>query len=304
MTMASRGANVALVLGLWAVLGCTPDTPVGPSPRDGGGTGTGGRPQTSQTQGCASFGQAGGGPMCGLPGTLGSPAADQIFTVEVALQRAFWTNITVANVAPLNDCGFQTRNALADPASRSIFFGAHLFGHLVGLHGNVLPVAGVLAHEWGHQTQFQFGWQTNPVRNMELEADAFAGYFMALAKGWAWPYMHSYFQSVFDSGDYAFNSPSHHGTPNQRHAMARVGFDTATQAVLTGRPLSYFDLHAIFTNATRRLQGLAAPGVSTHLADLAETVVRGEASLVLDGAAGRPDEMPGDEAARRRLWPR
>lgn len=243
--------------------------------------------------------------MCGLLASMGNPAADQAMNVEVNLQRAFWSGIPVNVVYALNDCGPQSRNALADPSSRNIYFGVNLFSVLVQQHGNVLPVSGVLAHEWGHQVQFLHGWQTNPVKRMELEADAFSGYFMALAKGWAWSYMQSYFQAVFDTGDYNFNEPGHHGTPNERYAAARLGFDTAVQASQFGRPLSYIELHQIFTSSISALQGQGSKAaLSSEGGKIVEALVNGEAKAVLMGAKGSDGVVPGTESERRQLWPR
>jgi hypothetical protein len=236
---------------------------------------------------------------------MGNPSADQAMNAEVSLQRAFWSGIPVNIVYPLNDCGPQSRNAIADPSTRNIYFGVNLFNVLVQQNGNVLPVAGVLAHEWGHQVQFSFGWQTNPVKRMELEADAFSGYFMAIAKGWAWVYMSSYFQTVFDTGDYNFNDPGHHGTPNQRYAAARLGFDTAIQASVLGRPLSYVELHSIFVSSIATLQGQsAAASLSVDERTIVDVLVNGEAKTILLGAKGRNAIVPGTEDDRRRLWPR
>jgi hypothetical protein len=236
---------------------------------------------------------------------MGNPLADQAMNGEVILQQGFWSGIPVGGIFALNDCGPQTANALADPQTRQIFFGVNLFNKLVAQHGNILPVAGVLAHEWGHQIQFNFGWQTNPVRAMELEADAFSGYFMALAKGWAWQYMHSYFQTVFETGDYNFNNPGHHGTPQQRHAAARLGFDTAMQAASFGRPLSYFELHGIFSRAVASVHGVGrSAATSTVTEAIADVIANGEARAILQGARGADAIVPLDEEGRRRLWPR
>jgi hypothetical protein len=299
--------QVLPVLLLALAIGCDetgtdPEPRVGPSPVGGG---------TSQTRtaGCSGLSSASAGaPMCGIAASMGSVLADQAMNVEVNLQRSFWGGIPVNVVYALNDCGPEYRNALADPSTRNIYFGVNLFNVLVQQHGNVLPVSGVLAHEWGHQVQFSFGWQTNPVRAMELEADAFSGYFMAIAKGWAWGYMYSYFQAVFDTGDYNFNDPGHHGTPNERYAAARLGFDTAVQAISMSRGLTYFDLHSIFRSSITAIQAQASAPVelamSADTREILDAVLNGEARAILSGARGSNVIVPGTDAERRRLWPR
>jgi hypothetical protein len=129
---------------------------------------------------------------------------------------------------------------------------------------------------------------------------------MAIAKGWAWTYMYSYFQTVFDTGDYNFNDPGHHGTPNERYASARLGFDTAVQASRTGRPLSYFELHSIFVFTIAALRGQdATVTLSSDERRIVDALLNGEAPSILSGVSrGTNGIVPGTEQDRRRLWPR
>lgn len=245
--------------------------------------------------------------MCGLLASLGSAAADAAMSQEVAIERSFWSDIPVRDVAVMNDCDPTSKNARADPITRDIYLGYYMFHTLVNQFGNSLPAAGVLAHEWGHQVQFAFRWYSDPVRPMELEADAFSGYYMALRKGWAWSYMSSYFQAVYSFGDTNFNAPDHHGTPQERLAMARVGFDTAVHASTMGRPFSYFELHEIFYQA---ISSLRFSAVSAQISDplieaVAEHVSSGEARDIAAGRSeGSNDRIPGSDSDRRLLGPR
>jgi hypothetical protein len=175
--------------------------------------------------------------------SLGNPHHDQKMGEEVAIQRTFFNGVP-ANVWILYESSPQQKNAYATPDGH-ILFGYHMFSYLTQSY-NELAVAGVLAHEWGHRTQFVLGWSTgNP--GMELEADAFSGYYMALAKQWAWSQIQGYFANTYTSGDYNFNHPQHHGTPQQRLAAAYLGVNTAIQAMQRGRPFSYQELHTIFS---------------------------------------------------------
>ena len=308
----TRISAATLTLCLCLVSGCDklptdPSSPPQGGTGDGSGGNGGGNGTTLTSIGCFAGANQNSPTMCGVLSSLGLPIADQALAGEVSLQRAFWTSIPVRNVLVMNDCSVQSRNAKADPVTRDILFGYNMFHSLVAQHGNVLPVAGVLAHEWAHQAQFSFGWYTNPVRNMELEADAFSGYFMALAKGWAWQYMASYFQTVYSTGDYNFSSPGHHGTSEQRLAMARVGFDTAVQAASLGRPLGYFDLHSIFYASIARV-GLAPASMRVpldrDLEVIVERIEHGDAPAIAMGrSTGTSGVVPGDASARARLWP-
>lgn len=193
----------------------------------------------------ASYSQIG----CGITNTLvGDPSVDAGFSSEITYQSGFWGGVP-ATVYAFNECSPQNKNAMSFPGG-TIVFGQYLAYDLLTQFGSALPIAGVLAHEWGHQVQFDYGWQNrsaSTARPTELEADAFSGYYMGLAKQFAWSQINSYFAAVASFGDYNFNDPQHHGTPQERLAAARLGFDTAINALQTGRRYGYPDLHFVFT---------------------------------------------------------
>jgi uncharacterized protein len=95
-------------------------------------------------------------------------------------------------------------------------------------------VAFIVAHEYGHQVQDELGLfekygQQLPTMAFELQADCYAG-------TWA----HSAYQedrledgdiqealgSALAVGDFNSSSPGHHGTPDQREAAWKTGFDS------------------------------------------------------------------------------
>jgi len=101
----------------------------------------------------------------------------------------------------------------------------------------------VYAHEFGHHIQFERDLlginatliQSNPfdVREIELMADAFAGYFLAHPKGGNFntSMVHELLQDAFVIGDCVFNATENtgsHGTPNQRERAAMFGTKKAT----------------------------------------------------------------------------
>lgn len=161
-------------------------------------------------------------------------------------------------VSPWNDC--TSPNALSHPLG-FILYGINFANFAIMRTLSELPIAGVLAHEYAHQLQFYFNWM-NPtaptVRDSELEADAFSGYYMALAKGWAGAQLQSYFDFIFSLGEYNFNNPNHHGTPNQRLAAAYIGFNTGLSALQFQYQYSAPELHQIFV---REIQNALGAGV-------------------------------------------
>ncbi len=85
----------------------------------------------------------------------------------------------------------------------------------------------IMAHEWAHIAEFNANAVGTTVK-MELLADFVAGWYLGFktahgsrfdARGAA--------RSVFDKGDYAFNSRGHHGTPAQRLQAATAGWELA-----------------------------------------------------------------------------
>jgi len=101
----------------------------------------------------------------------------------------------------------------------------------------------IYAHEFGHHIQFERDLlginatliQSNPfdVREIELMADAFAGYFLAHPKGGNFntSMVHELLQDAFVIGDCVFNATENtgsHGTPNQRERAVMFGAKKAT----------------------------------------------------------------------------
>jgi len=169
---------------------------------------------------------------------------DQKFNEEVVLQGSFFGGIP-ARVFVLYEPTVNHKNAYASPTGE-ILFGYHMFYYTVSTYGE-LAAAGVLAHEWGHRVQqSQFGNIANPLA--ELEADAFSGLYMGLAKLWDWNQIRGYFANVYATGDYNFNSPDHHGTHDQRLAAAYLGLSTAISISQSGSPMTYSQMHNLFTN--------------------------------------------------------
>ncbi|MEM8814483.1 MAG: hypothetical protein AAGE85_01505 [Pseudomonadota bacterium] len=191
---------------------------------------------------------------CGLINSFGDPAFDLQFSQEIAIQGSFWAGVP-ATVYAFDECAPDRKNAYAHP-DRYILMGYWMARDVVFTTGSALPVAGVLAHEYGHQVQFQNGWMTSnepTARRTELEADMWSGFYMALAKAWTGPEINTYFQYLFSLGDFYFHDPNHHGTPNQRLAAGYVGFDVGYQVGTSGQPLSYVELHNIFIREVDRI---------------------------------------------------
>ncbi|GAB3898543.1 hypothetical protein GCM10028803_18160 [Larkinella knui] len=122
-------------------------------------------------------------------------------------------------------------------------------------YGDVAPQA-ILAHEFGHQIQFQlgvFGDETSPeaTRRTELMADAYSAYYLSHARGASmqWKRVQKFFQVFFNIGDCGFTSDGHHGTPTQRLAAAEWGYNLANDAQKQGHILTSQEFTARFEAA-------------------------------------------------------
>jgi hypothetical protein len=176
-----------------------------------------------------------------ISASLNDAVYDKKMRDEVAAQRRFFQGVN-AEVEIMDERSYELRNAYSSKRGK-IYFGKNMFYYTIR-HFNELAVAGILAHEWGHRVQFTFHWDkqlTGP--ELELEADALSGYYMALEKSFAWGQIDQYFASTFNTGDYEVASPQHHGTPNQRVAAAYLGVQLAVEAVNSKVPFTYQELH-------------------------------------------------------------
>ncbi len=189
-----------------------------------------------------------------LGNTLNNTQNDQFLSGEVGNQKSFWQGIG-ANVYILYETKEADKNAYATPDG-NILFGYYMFYYLVKQFSllpdhsaSPLPVDGVLAHEWGHRVQFTLGWNdyAQPAYK-ELEADFFSGYYMGLAKQWYWNQIQTYYNAIYASGDYDYNSPLHHGTPKQRLNAAYAGLQTAVYELNNNVHYTYAQLHDLFNS--------------------------------------------------------
>lgn len=94
----------------------------------------------------------------------------------------------------------------------------------------------VMAHEWAHIAQFASRWSTGPGKMAELHADFMAGWYMGgryVSNHGQWPVNFAEAaEELFLRGDFSFNAPDHHGTPQERVMAYTGGANVAIQGVL------------------------------------------------------------------------
>ncbi|WP_022694884.1 hypothetical protein [Ponticaulis koreensis] len=114
-----------------------------------------------------------------------------------------------------------------------LFGGELLWREAIDVGGNDLNtvrIATILAHEFAHLAQFSRGYYVD-VPTQELMADMMAGWAIGLLFSDEFVtddrrrqrLLSEAARTMFDIGDYAFNSPNHHGTPQQREAAFELG---------------------------------------------------------------------------------
>jgi hypothetical protein len=98
-----------------------------------------------------------------------------------------------------------------------------------------VAVAGICAHECAHILQMQTGYMQSLKGStallVELHADLLAGYYLGRSRAHTKEHVLIFAQSLFSKGDYNFNEPQHHGTPNQRVRAMAKGYDIGNSEV-------------------------------------------------------------------------
>lgn len=201
--------------------------------------------------GCASA-RAGATPSeigCGLRQSSGIAAVDAAVAQDLLNLRQFFA--VYPTFSFFDECSPENMNALAFSQGH-ILLGRYLAAEFSSA-GSTLPVIAILAHEFGHIHQFANGWfnQGPTVREHELEADAFAGFYGGLVKGWGGESLDAYYQALFAVGDFNFNHPSHHGTPVQRLAAGGLGLLAAILTLQQNLNPTPAQLHAFFDDRIR-----------------------------------------------------
>jgi hypothetical protein len=253
---------VALLLGINLVAACAGDSPTAPVATKAADLSVSSffsEPGCIPGAKAAGFDPAAQGRQF-LVSSFGNAQSDAAFSAEVGNQRQFWGAAIPAAIYILNEGGPSYANAYADPRGY-ILFGYYFHSIHLAQHGS-LAIDGTLAHEWGHRVQQTYGWKgNNPT--VELEADVFSGYYMALRKGYAWSAIQGYYNHVYSTGDFFFNSSDHHGTPSQRLAAAYLGVNTAIYAMQNRQAYTYSALHTFFVQEITRMLASSSANIGS-----------------------------------------
>jgi hypothetical protein len=102
--------------------------------------------------------------------------------------------------------------------------------------GTCIAMAVVMAHEFAHILDFKNRFVQQKGKMPELFADYMAGVYLHTRElTFSYTDIAEAAQSIFDKGDYAFNNPQHHGTPQERMNALLGGYNFSRNMVASGR---------------------------------------------------------------------
>lgn len=183
---------------------------------------------------------------CSTPShSFGRADWDAPFDREIAIQNRFWG--VTDTVWRFKECA--GANAVAPWSTRDIYFGGNRFAQTMRDVGDILGNFGILAHEKAHRIQDISGFYrgAQPSRVIELEADAFSGFYMSLEKNLDSALLRVHLDVLYSIGDEDYNQPYHHGTAIERRYMGLFGFAVGENAKKAGRIPTWKELHEVFT---------------------------------------------------------
>lgn len=126
---------------------------------------------------------------------------------------------------------FATSDTYVAGTRGTVILGLNMIGQEMQSHdyGGV-AVAGICAHECAHVFQYfstyAYRLQGRTAKRMELHADYLAGYYMGRRAEFSADRIEVFARSVFAKGDYNYNDPAHHGTPDERFGTMKAGYET------------------------------------------------------------------------------
>lgn len=176
-----------------------------------------------------------------LPGTVflqtNSQALNNAMVEDIGvLDSAFGVNVSVYFLNDGKENAFFTpikfddliRRDGGDPASYmtgSVFFGFALLNkEFRETNGNMMSVPAILAHEFAHAMQYKNDFPYEG-KLCELHADFLAGWYVGHRARYRPTNAMQAFLNFFSKGDYDFFGPGHHGTPQERAAAFKAGYD-------------------------------------------------------------------------------
>jgi hypothetical protein len=104
------------------------------------------------------------------------------------------------------------------------------------MSGTCVSMAVVMAHEFAHILDYKNRIVTRGGKKPELFADYMAGVYLHTRElTFSYTNIKEAAIGIFGKGDYAFNDPLHHGTPQERMNALLAGYNFSRRMVASGR---------------------------------------------------------------------
>jgi hypothetical protein len=127
---------------------------------------------------------------------------------------------------------FAVHDRLLRNTDGTVLLGSNLIrSELISNNLGGIAVGGIIAHECAHILQFNTDLydtlmaSQSTARCLELHADFMAGFYFGVRAASKDLDVKPFAKSLFSKGDWAFNEPNHHGTPQEREDAMYAGFD-------------------------------------------------------------------------------
>jgi hypothetical protein len=108
--------------------------------------------------------------------------------------------------------------------------------------GTCVSMAVVMAHEFAHILDFKNRFVKQKGKMPELFADYMAGVYLHTRElTFSFTDIKEAAESIFSKGDYSFNDPQHHGTPQERMDALLAGYNFSRKMASSGK--TYFSVN-------------------------------------------------------------
>jgi hypothetical protein len=131
----------------------------------------------------------------------------------------------------------------------TVLLGRKLLGETFRIFGQnfgaTIAYSAIMAHEFAHIAQFKTPGR-HEYKYPELHADFMSGWYLGWRRKWTGMDLSSAAKQMYSIGDFQFNDPGHHGTPDERLAAFTQGVQTGDRGILLtsafeiGRKISGF----------------------------------------------------------------
>jgi len=194
--------------------------------------------------------------------STGNKKLDNILhSQENDLELFFGLNVNLLFGTELNYQGnaFFSPNCNSLNCTGRIVMGKWLMNECKNKSDSYVRIISIMTHEFAHAMQHKYGWSGNS-KYRELHADYLSGYYIGNLKSVSESEVKSSIQEFYSQGDFLFNDPGHHGTPEERGCAFLQGFKYAQGTNNVYSAYNSGKQYVIANNPCYRYNTVARPG--------------------------------------------